>query len=225
MNEPEFLLAMLQHGDPAFPAGGFAFSWGLEGLIADGVVSGPGDVATFAEDLLLRRWASFDRVALRRAFAAAPVPGDVAAVDREVETSTWVAAQREGSRRAGRALLGVHVRLATPGAAGYRALVDAEGAHAHLAVVQGLVWRGAGLPLEAAETLSAWSVVSALASAAVRLGALGHAGAQAMLTALRPRIAALLTSPPPDGRLHAFTPLADIAVARHARRALRLFAT
>jgi urease accessory protein len=225
VSEPELLLTVLQHGDGAFPAGAFAFSWGLEGLVADGVVSGPDDVARLAADLLRHRWATFDRVALRRAFAAAPVPGDVAGIDREVETATLVAGQRAGSRRAGRALLGAHVRLATPGAAEYRALVDADGAPGHQPVVQGLVWRGVGLPLDAAETLGAWGLVAALASAGVRLGVLGHATAQAMLTRLRPPIAALLAAPPPEVPLHAFTPLADIAAARHPRRALRLFAT
>ena len=48
---------------------------------------------------------------------------------------TLVASLREGSRRAGSALLGVHARLATPGAAAYRALIEG-GAPGHLAVVR-----------------------------------------------------------------------------------------
>jgi len=221
----ELLLAALQHGDSAFPSGGFAFSWGVEGLIADGLAATPDDVAQVIRDVLFRRWASFDRLVLRRAFDAASDPQRLADVDRDVETSTIVAGLRDGSRRAGRALLGVHVRLATPGAAGYRALVDADGALGHLGVVQGLVWRGVGLPLAAAEAMAAWAVAASMVSAAVRLGALGHAGAQTLLTRLRPEIAALLSAPLAEGPLHAFTPLADIAVARHARRDLRLFAT
>jgi urease accessory protein len=221
----EILLAALQHGDSAFPAGGFAFSWGVEGLIADGLLATPDDLARVVREVLLRRWASFDRPVLRRAFDAAPDEERVADVDRDVETATIVAGLREGSRRAGRALLGAHVRLATPGAVAYRARVDADSAPGHQSVVQGLVWRGVGLPLAAAEAMAAWAVVSSMVSAGVRLGALGHAAAQTLLTRLRPEIAALLAAPPPPAPLHAFTPLADIAVARHARRDLRLFAT
>ena len=33
-------LALLQYGDSAYPAGGFAFSWGVEGLAADGYLDG-----------------------------------------------------------------------------------------------------------------------------------------------------------------------------------------
>jgi len=174
-------------------------------------------------DLVLGRWAPFDRVALRRAFEAGSDLEGVAALDREVEASTLVAGLREGSRRAGRALLGVHVRLATAGAAEYRARVDG-GAPGHLTVVQGLVWRGLGLPVESAEALAAWGFAWALVSAAIRLDVIGHVAAQTLLTRLRPRIAALLGAPPPVAPLHSFTPLADIAVARHPRREVRLFA-
>ena len=40
----EALLAALQLGDSAFPSGSFAFSWGLEGLVADGLVDGEADL-------------------------------------------------------------------------------------------------------------------------------------------------------------------------------------
>ena len=223
MDEGERFLAALQHGDSAFPGGGFAFSWGIEGLVADEVVGTADDLERAVEDLLLGRWAPFDRVALRRAFAAGLDLDRVTALDREVEAGTLVAGLREGSRQAGRALLGVHVRLATPGAAAYRAMIDG-GAPGHLAVVQGLVWRGLGLSVVSAEALAAWGLVWALVSAAIRLDVIGHVAGQAVLTRLRPRIAALLAAPPPVAPLHAFTPLADIAVARHARRDVRLFA-
>jgi len=223
MDERERLLVALQHGDSAFPGGGFAFSWGVEGLVADERVRTADDLERVVEDLMHGRWAPFDRVALRGAFAAGSDLDRVAALDREVEAGTLVAGLREGSRRAGRALIGVHVRLATPGAAAYRALIDG-GTPGHLAVVQGLVWRGLGLSVESAEAMAAWGLVWSLVSAAIRLDCIGHVAAQALLTRLRPRIAAILTSPPPVAPLHAFTPLADIAVARHARRDVRLFA-
>ena len=223
MDERERLLVALQHGDSAFPGGGFAFSWGVEGLVADELVRTVDDLERVVEDLLVGRWAPFDRAALRGAFAAGSDLDRVTALDREVEAGTLVAGLREGSRRAGRALLGVHVRMATPGAPAYRAMIE-DGAPGHLAVVQGLVWRGLGLSVMSAETLAAWGLVWSLVSAAIRLDVIGHVAAQALLTRLRPRIAALLAAPPRVAPLHAFTPLADIAVARHARRDVRLFA-
>lgn len=222
--DPAFLLLLLQHGDSAFPSGAFAFSWGLEGLAADGLVTGPDDVTAMLEDQLRHRWATADRIALRRAYAARSLD-EVAAVDEEVELTTLAAPLREGSRRAGQALLGVHARLGTPSAAEYRARLDPARA-GHLAAVQGLVWSRLGLPLPAAEALSAWGLVSAVTSAAVRLGLLGHLQAQSRQATLRPLVALLLADEPaPDAAMHAFTPLADIALARHAGRDVRLFAT
>jgi urease accessory protein len=91
-------------------------------------------------------------------------------------------------------------------------------------VVQGVVGRGLGMDAATVETLSAWALAAGAASAAVRLGLIGHLAAQALLTALTARIAAVLAAPPP-ARMHAFAPLADIAMARHASRDSRLFAT
>ena len=42
------LLRALQYGDSAFPSGGFAFSWGLEGLAADGLVANAADCPSSA---------------------------------------------------------------------------------------------------------------------------------------------------------------------------------
>ena len=215
------LLLALQHGDTAFPGGQFAFSWGLEGLAADGKLRGEAALSDTAMEQLHRRWASFDRVALRRAHAD---PAAACDVDAEVECMTLVATARAGSRQAGRSLLGVHARLGTGGAADLRARVAAGTTPGHLCVVQGVVGRGLGLDMATTETLAAWSLISGLASAAVRLGLIGRLAAQALLTRLGTQAADILADPPP-ARMHAFTPLTDIAMARHAARDLRLFAT
>ena len=46
MTDPSFL-ALLQHGDSFFPGGATSFSWGLEGLCADGIVVDADDVSAF----------------------------------------------------------------------------------------------------------------------------------------------------------------------------------
>jgi urease accessory protein len=218
-------LALLQYGDSAFPAGGFAFSWGLEGLAADGLLRTPADFEDALDDQLVHRWNTMDRLLLRRVFRA-PTLAEIAAADRDAEAATPSAPMREGSRRAGRALLGVAARLGHRDCLRYRAGLDADPRLGHLPVMQGLVYRDAGFALEAAELLSGWTLVAALASAAVRLGILGHVEAQHAMTRARGALRRLLAQvPAADSRLSSFTPLADIALSRNPIRNARMFAT
>ncbi len=218
-------LAMLQHGDSAYPAGGFAFSWGVEGLAADGLLDGAAELDTLIAEHLRFRWASMDRILLCRAFAA-PDLDAVAATDRLAEASTPSAQMREGSHRAGRALLGVSVRLGGPLTSAYRPMVSADARLGHLPIIQALVYRDAGMGLEAAQLLSGWTLVTGLVSAAVRLGLVGHIEAQQALGAARQVLQALLADPPEaDAEPSSFTPLIDIAVSRGPARHVRLFST
>jgi urease accessory protein len=203
---PAMALALLQYGDSAFPAGGFAFSWGVEGLAADGLL----------QEQLAHRWNSMDRLLLRRAFGAQALD-EVAAIDRLAEAATPSAQMREGSRRAGRA----HV-----GAIRYRDAIARDGRLGHLPVAQGLAYREAGLSIEAAELLAGWTLIAALASAAVRLGIIGHIEAQHVMTRSRRALEALLAqAPAADARPSSFTPLTDIALSRNSVRGVRMFAT
>jgi urease accessory protein len=218
------LLLALQHADGQFPGGGFAFSWGLEGLFTDGRLARD-ELRDFIGGQLRHRWSGFDRPVLARAHGLMDDGDALADLDSLVEAWSPAAPQREGSRRAGAALLGLHARLGTPGAADYRRRVTTGNAHGHLPVVQGLVWRGIGLPIDAAQGVSAYVFAAGLTTAAIRLGAASHMDAQQALTALRPAIAAMLDEPmPPLTALHAFSPLAEIAMVRQGRKAMRLFA-
>lgn len=225
MADAAALLLALQFADSAFPSGGFAFSWGLEGLVADGLVTDADDVADVVAQQLTLRWHSMDRALLGRAHAANDAAMQVAA-DRLAEAVTFSAPMRAGSRRAGRALLGVCARLGLPAATAYHALAADDARLGHLAVVQGIVYRAAGMTCAMAELVSGWSLISGFCSAAVRLGVIGHVEALRITAALRATLAELLASPAPAAELPAsFTPLADIAVMRNHRRDLRMFAT
>jgi len=68
--DPAGLLAALQLRRQRFPAGGFAFSWGLEGLVADGLIDNEADVAEIIEEQLVHRWNCMDRILLLRAYEA-----------------------------------------------------------------------------------------------------------------------------------------------------------
>lgn len=216
-------LALLQYGDSAYPAGGFAFSWGVEGLLADGFLEGREELDDLVCDHLSFRWASMDRVLLRRAFEATDLE-TVAAVDRLAEAATPSAQMRDGSHRAGKALLGIAVRLGGALSIGYRERVSADPRLGHLPIVQALAYRDVGLDLASAELLSGWTLVTGLVSAAVRLGAIGHVEAQQSLSAARPVLDVLLATDPPD-EPSSFTPLIDIAVSRGPSRHVRMFAT
>jgi len=218
-------LALLQLGDSAFPAGGFAFSWGIEGLAADGMLSDRDDLDRVIADHLTQRWATMDRILLRRAWRAADTDA-IAAIDRLAECTTPSAEMREGSRRAGRALLGVWVKLAGSLSVSYRVRVSADIRLGHLPVVQAITGRDAGLGLDAAELVSGWTLVTGLVSAAVRLGLIGHIESQQSLSRARALLAELLTEAPHDDAMpSSFTPFIDIAVSRGPLRHVRMFTT
>ena len=217
-------LAALQFGDSFFPSGAVSFSLGLETLHADGIVADVAGLEDFLTDQVTERWATSERAFLAAAHRAAPDWPAVAELDALQEAMTLARELREGSRKGGAALLGVHARMETPGAAAYRARVRAGAAQGHLAVVQGVVLAGAGLDRARAEAVSLHGLCATILGAALRLGLIGHLDGQIMLRALRPRMAALLARPAPGvGEARSYAPLADVAAARHEQAPVRLF--
>jgi urease accessory protein len=217
------LLTALQFGDGQFPGGGFAFSWGLETLVVDSML----DRAAFSDFLsgqLRYRWASFDRVLIGAAFAAAEDLPRLLELDDLTDAFLTVDAARRGSRRAGGALLGTHLRLGTAGAAGLKAAVEAGQGYGHLPIVQGLVFAGLGLDEASALGIGAYTMAQALCTAAIRLGLIGHLDAQRALSRLRPEISDLVAGGRSDlDDISTFVPVADIAMMRHSGQSQRLF--
>jgi urease accessory protein len=225
MIDDSTLLTALQHADSFFPSGGTAFSWGLESLYHDGHVRSADDVHAFLVGQLHHRWAPCDRPFIVAAHAAAKDLDAVAALDRDLESMTLPREMREGSARAGGALLTSHERLGTPGAGDYRMRVRQGGAVGHLPVVHGLLFAAIGLDANAAAALSAYSLSVNVVSAALRLSVISHIDAQRILTALRPLLADVLRRPPPDvAGAGAYAPATDVAAMRHEVQAARLFA-
>ncbi|WP_024672130.1 urease accessory protein UreF [Pseudomonas syringae] len=242
MNGLSSLLLALQQADSFFPGGAVAWSWGLETLVADGRL-GQGEIVAprrrqrtvrhnrsaevhgFVEGQLRHRWNSFDRVFLLAAWHAADNVSALIDIDAQIEALTLAEELRQGSRRVGQALLGVHVALGTAGAAAYQQQILAGNAAGHLPVVQGLLWNRLGMQREHCQLAAAHGLCTGLVSAAVRLGVMGHIDAQRVLTDIQPLITELLTqeAPEPDDAC-GFTPMAEIAVMRHETQDLRLFA-
>lgn len=225
MTKPSIILAALQHGDSFFPSGATAFSWGLETLVTERIVSNAADVETLIRAQLKGRWASFDRGIVAAAYKSAGEIDEICRIDSLVEAQTLVNEIRDGSHRSGLALLQVHIKLGNLRAEPYRKLVHASEAFGNLNVMQGFLWADTEMSIDDAEVLSAHTMCVGLLGAAVRLGAIGHVDAQRILRNLHPTINELIDEPPPPlPKLTAFTPIAEIAVMRHEMADSRLFA-
>ncbi len=164
-------LTALQQADTAFPSGSFAFSNGLEGLVAENPAFDEAALARTVAAALRFRWAGTDRVALILAHRAGRAIERLAAIDAAVEAASLSEPMRVGSRRNGASLLASHSRLGTPGAADLRAALRAGRMLGHLPTVQGALWPGLGLDERTAASVSGYLFASGLTSAAVRLGA------------------------------------------------------
>ena len=217
-------LQAIWQADGTFPSGAFAFSYGVEGVVAlrsklDGTV-----LAELTTAIIQKRWVTFDRVALVRAFRAAGDLDAIAAIDRDVEASTFGSTMRDGSRRNGGSFLASHARLGERAALRLRDAVRSGVCLGHIAVMQGAVWQAIGLDERLAQLASAYGVASGVIAAAVRLGAIGALEGQKVLRGCLPLIDALACEQlPDDAELSSFMPFLEIAAARHARADLRLF--
>jgi len=218
------ILQAIWQADGMFPSGSFAFSYGVEGVVAlrsklDGTA-----LAELTATIIRQRWVTFDRVALIQAFRTGSNLHAIAAIDRDVEASTFGSTMRDGSRRNGGSFLASHARLGEATALRLRDAVRSGACLGHIAVMQGAVWQAMGLDEKLAQLASAYGVASGVTAAAVRLGAIGALEGQKVLRGCLPSIEAVVAQPVPnDARLSSFVPFLEIAAARHARADLRLF--
>ena len=176
----------------------FAFSYGIEGVVAlrRGLMAR--ELEATGDRRSRQRWQTCDRIALVKAFRAAGDLAAIAAIDRNVEASTWSAAMRDGSRRNGGSFLASHARLGDVLALRLREAVRSGDCLGHIAVMQGAVWQAMGLSEMLAQLASAYGVASGVIAAAVRLGAIGALEGQKVLRGCLPLIETLVAQPVPD---------------------------
>ncbi len=254
-------VAALLLGDSRFPAGGHAHSGGVEPAVTAGTVTGLQSLEWFlrgrlrtaglvAAGLAAAACAGVQRnVAQGKSAAVVRDDGFWAELDAEADARSPAPAQREASRRQGRALLRA-ARVVWPGAAGLASLAASVGANAgaasatagtagatrteyragpHHAVVLGAAAAAAGCAPAEAARIAAYQAVAGPVSAAVRLLALDPMLATGILAGLASDIdqvaaqgAAYADSPPGDLPC-ASAPALDLLAETHIRAEVRLF--
>jgi len=253
-------VAALLLGDSRFPAGGHAHSGGVEPAVTAGTVTGLQSLEWFLRGRL--RTAGLvaaglapaacagvqTNVAQGKSAAVVRDDGFWAELDAEADARSPAPAQREASRRQGRALLRA-ARVVWPGAAGLASLAASVGAGAasaaadatagaprteyragpHHAVVLGAAAAAAGCAPAEAARIAAYQAVAGPVSAAVRLLALDPMLATGILAGLASDIdqvaaqgAAYADSPPGDLPC-ASAPALDLLAETHIRAEVRLF--
>lgn len=216
------LWRLLQTTDSLFPTGAFSHSGGLEGLVAEGLLSTAADAERAIEEILVHSFAKIDLPAAGLAHRAAAA-GDVAALlalDGLVDSLKAPREAREAGRSLGRRRLRV---VAAP--AEYRRAVEEGRSPGQQAVVTGSHAALEGIPREDAMTAFAYGSAAGLVASAMKLLPIGQTRSQALLSALGRRSAELVAAADAMGAddLGSFTPLFDIAAMRHETAPTRLF--
>jgi urease accessory protein len=213
------LLRLQQFADSALPIGGAAHSFGLESLVEAGLLDVEG-IESFFVDYLE------EAGALEAAYCA--VSSQLTSLDRWLALNVELGARklaresRDASASMGWRFLELAVRVSQ-----LPLLVSAcgLGTQVHLAPCFGLVAGVMGIEPELASAAYLQQSITTLVSCCQRLLPLGQTRAHQILWNLKPAIvcaarrAALTTL----GPLSCFTPLLDIASARHPTLSTRLF--
>lgn len=208
--------------DARFPAGGHAHSGGVEPAYNSGAVA---DLASL--ELFLRgRLRTSGVTAAGLAAAACDPRADWAALDAEASARMPSPAQRDASRRQGRALLRA-ARAAWPEASYLGELASAphhgsaahHGSAPHHAIVLGAAAAAAGCQPGHAAYLAAYQSVSGPASSAVRLLGLDPIAVNAIVARIVPEIDEIAWEclPSPSA------PNLDLLAELHATAEVRLF--
>lgn len=215
-------LLLLQLGDSAFPAGGFAHSAGLEASAQLGEVRTAAELRAFFEQILWQ--AGLGALAFVR--ASHQDPSAIQAHDALCHAFLTSHVANRGSRTQGRAFIATAARvLAEAPVAELDRLVRTRGIHGHHAPLFGAVLRAVDSSIEEAQRLYLHLALRGAASAAVRLGLLGPHEAQRVQRELGPLSERVLAEHGERG-LDAIAqpaPLIDLFGALHDRLYARLF--
>lgn len=220
-------LGSLQLADSFFPSGLYTLSHGLEAFAQEGLLP-PAGLQGLLSDYLRHAVGPADGAALACAHRAAEADDLELAAEADLRL-TAVKLPREGresSERTGRQLLKMATALFGGGVlSSYSDRVRSELLPANHAIVLGLALETLGVGRERALAGELYAFASGAVGSAVRLAAIDHRFAQAVLHALKPVIAEVVQAQRESrvADIASSAPLIDIMAMRHERAELRLF--
>jgi urease accessory protein len=226
---PRGYLAALQLADSALPVGRFAHSYGLEALLRSEPALSQEELDEIVETLVVDAVAPLDGAAVARAHDLADrldLDG-LCSLDRCVSARKLTPGSRRASTACGRNLAALIPLLsdASP-VAMYAARVRNGTSDGNIAVLEGALSHALLIRRLEAVLIELRSVASSFLSAAIRLGCLSAAAAQASLHRLTPALveAALSAEELREDQLRSVAPELDIHLIAHDRLEARLFA-
>ncbi|SFD90498.1 urease accessory protein UreF [Roseivivax sediminis] len=203
-------LTLHQLFSPAFPTGGFAYSHGLETLVAEGQVTSAEELRDWLETWLAQGTGWSDAVL----FACAARGEDPGALSDLALALAGTAERRRETELQGAAF-----------AATCRAVWALDLPEMAYPVAAGRAVALLGLDAEAALGTALLNTVSGYVGAGIRLIPIGQSAGQEVLAALAPACAevAARAMAASLNDLGGFAPLIDVASARHETLGVRLF--
>lgn len=225
---PAWVLGLLQAGDSFYPTGSYAHSFGLEGLLQEGVICDRDSLREFILLAVLPALTHCDLPLAAHAWRALDGP-DWEDVGELCVLSSALRAPRElrlASENIGRQRVELLTRLHDhPLALEFTRRAAAADWPGSAPVAAALEGRVHGAPLPAVLAGVGYATLASVLSAAMKLLRLGQNGAQSLLAESLARAPAAIAAATAVARedIGWFNPWLDIAAARHERADARLF--
>ncbi len=222
------LISLFQITDSFFPSGAFAYSWGLETYVTEGVVRDIDGFYKFLTAYITGMIGRCDALFVKLAFDKAD-RGDLSSLfrlDRLIHSMKLTKELRQGSIQTGRQLLKVMGQLhKSVLLERFEAGIKAGELQGHHPVMFALVCNCLGVGRDDAVLAYLYSAVSGIVSAGVRLIPLGHTDGQRVIEKIKPLLVEVTkeVSQLDEDGIAAFAPGVEIRTMRHEQLYTRLF--